>query len=831
MFRARCFSSSTSYLFPKEEIWTSENIQSALTALTSPVEKGDSFFKRLQSQLYSCEEQAHKAIAESLIFYYLFPASDTIKSSTKIDRVREVLSWKNIDAPEALINDTFATGIGGVGTHYLSAQPYVVAYFLSFALLGKTRSIDFNNSAQCELIADELQAASKHTSEARHAILHLLFPRLYEPIVSDRHKQMIVSRYKIDATPLKNLDAALREIRVRLSEAAGRNVQYYDELRSEWDIGNRTGKPDTTSLSMDSIPKYEKLLVPYLQLMSDGDDRKESDLIVPLAKQFNLSTDDLGRRLPSGPPIFANRVKWAKVNLRQAQLVLIPSPGYVKITPRGQDLLQEDPSELSRSSLRRYPEYVTWLESSGKADDANIKHGNIWIEKTIVADRPDRKSGEYALGHALWSPQKSENGRDVYRFMRDIRPGDVILHLTDNKGFSGMSVAAQSVEQFVGVADTDWADRPSYLVRLEAFKPLTPVLLRETFFASPYREQLIELRKSGARNLFYTGDLALVQGAYLTPCPPELATILNEAYTDLTGAELLEAPPAERTAQPSRISSEDLLRSTLWEESRLNELLDCFSPERRRKQIILAGPPGTGKTWVAQQVVNYLADGNSARSRIVQFHPSYSYEQFVEGLRPIAGESGISFERVNGILLEMAALSRESDESNFLIIDEMNRANLPRVLGELLYLFEYRQAKMDLTYTRNFSLPDNLFFIGTMNTADRSVRSIDSALRRRFEIFECFPERRILEEYYAFNTNQVADLFDGFEKLNALLASKIDRHHTVGHTFFMEPVFSPKNLFIVWTRQIYPLIEEYFFDQSDQLELFALGTFWPSMAV
>lgn len=675
-FRANCFSLSSSYLFPNEAIWTPENIQSALTALTSPVEKGDSFFTRLESQLKLCGEEPHKAIAESLLFYYLFPTSDSIKSSTKIDRIKEVLSWKNIDVPEERLKSSFASGVGGVGTHYLSALPYVVAFFLSFALLGKTRLIDFNDPAQCELIANELQATSKHTSEARHAILHLLFPHLYEPIVSERHKLMIVTRYKTDVTPLDNQDAALREIRIRLSETAGRNVQYYDELRSEWDTASkRIGTDETSSLGVDPIPKYEDLLIPYLQLLSDGEERKESDLIVPLAKHFNLLTNDLERKLASGPLIFANRVKWAKVNLRQAQLVSIPSPGYVIITPRGQDLLQEDPTELL--TLKRYPEYVAWLESSSKSDDANIKHGNIWIEKTIVANRPDRQSGEYALGHALWSPQKSENGRDVYRFMRDIRPGDIVLHLTDNKGFSGISVAARSVEEFSGVNDTDWADRPSYIVRLEAFKPLTPVLLRETFFASPYREQLIELRKSGARNLFYTGDLALVQGTYLTPCPPELATILNEAYMDLTGSELIGAPPPERTAQRSKISVEDLIRLTLWEEPRLNELLDCFSPERRRKQIILAGPPGTGKTWIAQQVVNYLTEGNEARWRIVQFHPSYSYEQFIEGLRPIAGESGLSFERVNGIHLEMAALSRDSDESIFLIIDEMNRANLP----------------------------------------------------------------------------------------------------------------------------------------------------------
>ena len=163
-----------------------------------------------------------------------------------------------------------------------------------------------------------------------------------------------------------------------------------------------------------------------------------------------------------------------------------------------------------------------------------------------------------------------------------------------------------------------------------------------------------------------------------------------------------------------------------------------------------------------------------------------------------------------------------------MIIDEMNRANLPRVFGELMYLFEYRDKEIRLQYSPSFALPKNLMFIGTMNTADRSIRSIDTALRRRFDIFECWPSRKILEKFYTQpnHINAVPDLLDGFELLNAELTKHLDRHHTVGHTFFMTESMSPAFLARVWKRQIYPLIEEYFFDQSSLLEVFELREFW-----
>jgi 5-methylcytosine-specific restriction endonuclease McrBC GTP-binding regulatory subunit McrB len=134
-------------------------------------------------------------------------------------------------------------------------------------------------------------------------------------------------------------------------------------------------------------------------------------------------------------------------------------------------------------------------------------------------------------------------------------------------------------------------------------------------------------------------------------------------------------------------------------------------------------------------------------------------------------------------------------------------------------------------YTPAFRLPKCIAFIGTMNTADRSIRSIDAAVRRRFQIFEFPPSAAILRRFYETRDNEVEDLFDGFAELNARLTELIDRHHTIGHTFFMDGRgMSPSRLRQVWERRVLPLIEEYLFDQPDLLLQFRVDTFWPSMA-
>jgi 5-methylcytosine-specific restriction endonuclease McrBC GTP-binding regulatory subunit McrB len=165
-----------------------------------------------------------------------------------------------------------------------------------------------------------------------------------------------------------------------------------------------------------------------------------------------------------------------------------------------------------------------------------------------------------------------------------------------------------------------------------------------------------------------------------------------------------------------------------------------------------------------------------------------------------------------------------------MILDEANRANLPRVLGELLFLFEYRDTSIRLQYSGDFKLPSNLYFIATMNTADRSIRSIDAALRRRFDVYELPPDAAVLARYYEREDVDFASIVDGLISLNAALKNDIDRHHTIGHSFFMSTNVSSAQLRKVWERRIYPLIEEYFFDQPDLANDYTFERFWPNVA-
>ena len=246
-----------------------------------------------------------------------------------------------------------------------------------------------------------------------------------------------------------------------------------------------------------------------------------------------------------------------------------------------------------------------------------------------------------------------------------------------------------------------------------------------------------------------------------------------------------------------------------------------------KKQVIFQGPPGTGKTYVAQQLAEVLA-GSPDRVTLVQFHPSYSYEDFVQGYRPtMSAQGGAGFEIRNGPLLQAAVRARNDPEAaHYLVIDEINRGNLAKVFGELYYLLEYRDREMRLQYSDvPFSLPSNLHIIGTMNTADRSIALVDLALRRRFYFVEFHPDRPpirgFLRRYLRDQSPDMEWVADLVDRANDEL--KGDRHAAIGPSYFLRESLDEEDVERAWKHSVLPYIEERLFGyDSSRLDDFTL---------
>ena len=250
-----------------------------------------------------------------------------------------------------------------------------------------------------------------------------------------------------------------------------------------------------------------------------------------------------------------------------------------------------------------------------------------------------------------------------------------------------------------------------------------------------------------------------------------------------------------------------------------------------KKQVIFQGPPGTGKTYVAQALAKHLA-GSDDRITLVQFHPSYAYEDFVRGFRPKQVKDQLVYELKDGPLLLAAKRARDDEDRNarhFLVIDEINRGNLAKVFGELYFLLEYREKSVKLQYMRDdesdFDLPDNLYIIGTMNTADRSIALVDLALRRRFYFEEFHPDNEPIKGvlHRWLKSKGKSDMLwvaEVVKRANKLL--QVDRHAAIGPSYFMKPDLDETMVERIWRHSVLPYIEERRFGGDGDLSEFDL---------
>ena len=313
----------------------------------------------------------------------------------------------------------------------------------------------------------------------------------------------------------------------------------------------------------------------------------------------------------------------------------------------------------------------------------------------------------------------------------------------------------------------------------------------------------------------------------LRQCLDELA----EQYAPFDWSENGETPSGENGTKQSGLEKrlDSLAKKLLVDRGFLDEIVELLKDKR---QVIFYGPPGTGKTYLAKKLAEALAP-DSARRTLVQFHPSMSYEDFFEGYRPKVANGQMVYELTPGPLRRLAerADSATDGQHHVMVIDEINRADLSTVLGELMFLLEYRDEEVFPQYRpdKSFKLPKNLWFIGTMNTADRSIALVDTALRRRFHFVPFFPNygpmKGLLEKWLE-NKEEEAWVGEMVAKVNNELAKALGGDHLqLGASHFMTEGISDDasgTLKRVWEYTIMPFIEEQFFDRPDQIDYFRL---------
>lgn len=309
-------------------------------------------------------------------------------------------------------------------------------------------------------------------------------------------------------------------------------------------------------------------------------------------------------------------------------------------------------------------------------------------------------------------------------------------------------------------------------------------------------------------------------------------TAALEQLEEYVGGEAEPEPAPAPTGAPTSVVpdlpvvTDDLAGAVHMPQVELQQVVDVLQD---RQQVVLYGPPGTGKTYLARALARHIVgEDDASRGRLVQFHPSYSYEDFFEGYRPSLTEGGqATFRLLPGPLRQLAAEASQPenlDQPFVLIIDEMNRSNLAKVFGELYFLLEYRDESVRLQYSPElaFQLPRNLFIIATMNTADRSIAMVDAAIRRRFAFLEMHPAEEpvkgVLASYLA-DQDGAGERVLLLQALNAAIGAA-DRDLQVGPSYLMRPEAAKAGgLERIWRFDILPLLEEHYYGRLTRDEV------------
>ena len=451
----------------------------------------------------------------------------------------------------------------------------------------------------------------------------------------------------------------------------------------------------------------------------------------------------------------------------------------------------------------------------------------FYINRFYLPQKKSKKEG------AEWFPKNYSPGLTVDDWVELLQDPSVFkltgLKIVKRiKDYGGMATCAQLSSKY-GESSNFYNGGSVELARRIADKTGCPLLKQGSEYSKMWPVLYVG-RKASAEE----------EGSYTWKLRDELNEALNR--TDLSDVPLFEEGaetemprnnpessgdenPLQQTIRMNpRYTKEDFLSEVFITRERYDVLVSLL---QNKLNVILQGAPGVGKTFTAKKLAYaMMGEIDDSRVEMVQFHQNYSYEDFVMGYRP----QGSDFKLMEGIFYSFCTrASGQPDEKFFFIIDEINRGNMSRIFGELLMMIEkdYRGTAIRLAYDgRLFSVPKNLYIIGMMNTADRSLAMIDYALRRRFSFFEMEPgfhSEGFTRYQKAFANETFDELIEQIKVLNREITEdpSLGRGFQIGHSYFCgreESGCTNEWMRSVVEFDILPMLGEYWFDEPEKLK-------------